>query len=716
MRQSPQVGQLGLLPFERKETVMRGLSSESVVRLSVLLAWAAGLWGVALGQPPGTRPGSDREDEVEFPTPPDGPEPPVRVEYRLFLDPIPGLTQGRHLAPASFAVPLGSHVWFFQEARPEDEIIWEGADVQSADETGQIAVCPMTRAGRQSIRVQVLNASGEVFERGCDVQVLDVPIEGVKLAGIALDKVHLGLTEQSTNEETMDHFFGPPVSGVRMVARNRYRTSIHRLLTFHPAKLRPRAISSITEWRVDGDPVRLGPTLHHSFIRPGVHRVSVGPVARPAEIEVETYIARITSHVSRRDIVPEGVPITFTAVTDPPGFEDEITWLSSTKYGTATPVLGSGPTFTVQFNNTWGPHPDGDLWQWLGVKADNAILNQDQKEPPCNVAIKQCLQVCKDATMTFRSNASPPGGGYAWEIKEGADKATIVGAANAQNVAVKGTAVGAVKLSVTYTTPKGQTCRAICDFNVVDCPNCNCYFSFTECEKFGLGNRCNRGEKDTWQDNCKWMKPKLRLTWQQDGNNCDNTPGNETPDCCSERQDVYDNPCDGICQSNLLGSACGSEDATSLSTAFYLWADAIVEAAARGGGMVHPIVAALARDELATDECAELLGREVGNEILGFTGADVFQHPDDLHEFHDHVIADMSSYPCLIEGLRVLVEAYAAELREPGAAEGFLNGLPYLCSGALDFVIPCELGDALSCVKARVREFYIYMRTPRQGQ
>ena len=44
------------------------------------------------------------------------------------------------------------------------------------------------------------------------------------------------------------------------------------------------------------------------------------------------------------------------------------------------PILGSGPTFTTQFDNTWGPHVDGGFFQWLGVKGDNATAGQDQKE------------------------------------------------------------------------------------------------------------------------------------------------------------------------------------------------------------------------------------------------------------------------------------------------------------------------------------------------
>jgi hypothetical protein len=376
---SPQDGQLGLLPFERKETVMRGLSSESVVRLSMLLACAAGLSGVALGQAPGTRPDGGREEEVDFPVP-EGPDC-GSPSNRLFLDSIDGLIVGRHLAPATFVVPLGSRVMMFQEACLSDRVTWTGAELRYFDETGVGAFCPMDRPGVQSVRVQVVKRNGEVIENACDFEVLDVPIDQIKVAGITMEKLRLGLTEQSSNQETMEHFFGRAISSVRPVGPKKYRTSVDRELTFQAAKLRPKILSGVIEWRVDGQAAGLGETLRFSFSRPGVHRVSVGPTAAPAELEIETYRVLITSHVSNRDIVSEGEPIIFTAVTDPPGYENEITWLSSTKYGTATPVLGSGPTFTVQFDDTWGDDPAYGRFQWLGVKADHTVFNQDQKAP-----------------------------------------------------------------------------------------------------------------------------------------------------------------------------------------------------------------------------------------------------------------------------------------------------------------------------------------------
>ena len=171
------------------------------------------------------------------------------------------------------------------------------------------------------------------------------------------------------------------------------------------------------EWRVDGKAVGLGLSLDHSFVSVGVHTISVGPPDRAQEILVETYDVNFTSHIPGVDIVPEGEPVTFDAVTDPPGFESFITWIATTKYGTGTPVLGYGPVFTVQFDDTWTELEDGSIFQWLGVKADNAVFGQDQK-------------IIESEDDACAAGASVGGVAYCiYNVKkvQGADCANIVG-------------------------------------------------------------------------------------------------------------------------------------------------------------------------------------------------------------------------------------------------------------------------------------------------
>jgi len=93
---------------------------------------------------------------------------------------------------------------------------------------------------------------------------------------------------------------------------------------------------------------------------------------------IDTYKVSITSHQIGRDAISDDVPVTFVAKTDPPGHEQDITWISSTKFGIAEPVVGHGPTFTVEFHSTVGLDDPVTPSTWLGVRADNAVLVQDQ--------------------------------------------------------------------------------------------------------------------------------------------------------------------------------------------------------------------------------------------------------------------------------------------------------------------------------------------------
>jgi hypothetical protein len=78
---------------------------------------------------------------------------------------------------------------------------------------------------------------------------------------------------------------------------------------------------------------------------------------------------------SNQVLLEEGKPYPLLARTMPSGFEAFVQWSAVTKHGKAVPERGRGPRFTVRFYDTVGE----DGIQWLGVQADNAIFNQDQK-------------------------------------------------------------------------------------------------------------------------------------------------------------------------------------------------------------------------------------------------------------------------------------------------------------------------------------------------
>ncbi len=72
--------------------------------------------------------------------------------------------------------------------------------------------------------------------------------------------------------------------------------------------------------------------------------------------------------------IQDGMPATFRAMTNPPGFEDEVSWSAITKFGGAYPSDGTGAQFTVVFHDTFGG--PGRRCRWLAVRADDAEFQQ----------------------------------------------------------------------------------------------------------------------------------------------------------------------------------------------------------------------------------------------------------------------------------------------------------------------------------------------------
>jgi predicted secreted Zn-dependent protease len=323
----------------------------------------------------------------------DGPPPTV-----LSVGPIEGLTTAWHPAPARIAVPVGTDVVLSCGALPGEEIHWSGAEPTHRDGTNAYAVCRMTTAGEHVVRVEMGAGDdgddGEGGKKGGrprgvatshDCVITAVAVKPADIVVRAAAEVSpLGVAEGATNEETMQLFFAggkrfQAVSALSRVSANHYRTAIGRVVRV-TASVEPAVFAPMIEWRADGTTPTISPVHELMLSTPGPHRLSVGPPANAQQVRIDTYRVEI---VSRRPAGPvlEGVPITFRARTIPGGFEDDITWISSTKYGCATPVVGRGPVFAATFDRTWGPHPDypGHSYEWLGVRADNAVFNYDIK-------------------------------------------------------------------------------------------------------------------------------------------------------------------------------------------------------------------------------------------------------------------------------------------------------------------------------------------------
>lgn len=333
-------------------------------------------------------------------------------QWRLYIDPVSGLTTVRHPAPSDVGLPLGTVMRFVLESQGDSGpvatrppvIEWEGATEVSRVGTTSIAECALNTVGDFEVRVRVFRPDGTTWERTCLLKVLDVSPQQIaaSLGGVAVEPVILD--ERASNQQTMGYFFREEsIAGFHELDRTRdvqsvrrmrsgqrmakvlsvreprsFVTSIDRTVSF-TGLVDPPPLIALMEWRVDGRAISIGEALFYKFTEVGSHVISYGPPHAPVLTEIETYRVEILDYTNLIDIVPEGDWITFEAVTDPPGHEDKITWLSSTKFGTGTPILGAGPEFTVRFDDTWGIREDGIPFQWLGVKADNAVFGQDQK-------------------------------------------------------------------------------------------------------------------------------------------------------------------------------------------------------------------------------------------------------------------------------------------------------------------------------------------------
>lgn len=340
---------------------------------------------------------------------------------RLFFEPIEGLTTTRHLAPSQTAIPLGTVLELFFDVPEDAQVTFSGATITSRTAEGIKATCFLDQEGPVIVAAISEMSDGATYMRTCRLDVVSIAIGDISVTVATPTVAPFDLDENATNEETMSVYFGESIAQLvetttdgsgavgsdggrrrpRLASVNRrFRTSIFRRINFH-ADVDPLAFAPLMEWRFDGLGRALGVERIQTFSSVGKHTVSVGPPNRTIGVVIDTYSVSITSHASGYDIVPEGEWIMFEAVTNPPGLESGITWVSSTKYGTAASVVGYGPTFEVQFDDTFGAREEtGEPFQWLGVRADNAVFNQDQKL--CDVLadlLQSNTEIAEDATF-----------------------------------------------------------------------------------------------------------------------------------------------------------------------------------------------------------------------------------------------------------------------------------------------------------------------------
>ncbi|MAE68919.1 MAG: hypothetical protein CME06_00460 [Gemmatimonadetes bacterium] len=232
---------------------------------------------------------------------------------------------------------------------PDLEVEWSGAEELYRDSF--VAVARVESEAPGTIEAGV-NVTGESFAWRDKVtfDITDFAADEIEvlIGSVSVDSVELD--ENSSNGETMRYYFGKEsIAPLTDLGPDHYATSTDRTIRVGLATS-PAGFEPLLEWRMDGvTHDRAGPRGTFQFNEVGSHLVETGPMEAPAVIDFEIYDVEVTPP----DPWEEDVPVTFLARTIPSGFEDEIRWLSSTKYGTAQLVLGRGPELTVVFEDMW---------------------------------------------------------------------------------------------------------------------------------------------------------------------------------------------------------------------------------------------------------------------------------------------------------------------------------------------------------------------------
>jgi len=295
----------------------------------------------------------------------------VGLSSYLELGPVEGLTTAWYPAPSATAVPLGAVV----RLRVHGGVaLWSGAREVERLASRSIAEVRLDREGIHEVSVLFRRQSDDWVEQRTTFEVIDTALRPVSVSGIRVSAEPMVIDEEKPNASSMRYFFqGSSIAQLRPLGPGHYRTSVNRWLTLE-TRVEPAAFAPLVEWRVNGRPQRhLGSAIRFQTFVAGASAIEVGPPAHPARATLDTYRVKISSEqaVDQAD----GVPITFHAETDPPGFEDEVTWLASTKYGSCDPLTGKGREFTTRFEGTFG-----ERGRWLGVKADSATVSVDRKQ------------------------------------------------------------------------------------------------------------------------------------------------------------------------------------------------------------------------------------------------------------------------------------------------------------------------------------------------
>ena len=318
--------------------------------------------------------------------------------HRLEIGPIAGLTTAWHPAPLATAVPLGATLRLRIRHPGTEPVQWTGAiEVERAH--WSVAEVTVSAAGPHRVSVRASTGAGDFIEESVDLDVQPLPPSGITISPISITVDSLDLSQVPTNPATMRYFFrDDSIAKLTEIEPGHYRTSANRWMTLR-TDVTPSAFAPLVEWQLDGVPQRfLGSPVRIAVYPARTFEVRAEAGETTQEVSLDTYLVHITSHTNHSPF-PEGRLLTFVAETEPPGYEDEITWLASTKFGSCTPLTGQGPEFSVRFLDTFG-----DAGRWLGVRADNATISRDEKILPPSAG-----GFLWEAALTEFLEADPPG-------------------------------------------------------------------------------------------------------------------------------------------------------------------------------------------------------------------------------------------------------------------------------------------------------------------
>ncbi len=294
----------------------------------------------------------------------------------LAIGPVEGLTRRWHIAPAHTAIPAAKCVYFVLNKHVDGNANWVNAFEVFEDRWSSIAIVPLGVPGDLEVRAELFNDDGLAATRSCLLTVSPVTPEEIQVLDILWSAADLGLSDPPTNEETVRAYFGESVAALSPMGEDVYATSVERTIVGEAVLSHPEFLP-LFEWRINGFAQAIGPRYGHMFNDVGEYRFGGGPLDHAASADVRTYRTAITRHTDSGFIF-DGVPVTYTAITDPPGYEKYVSWLASTKYGFTKPIFAAGPEFTTTFFDTYGWVYDG-TFSWIGVRGDNAADGQDAK-------------------------------------------------------------------------------------------------------------------------------------------------------------------------------------------------------------------------------------------------------------------------------------------------------------------------------------------------